>query len=99
MRRYLSGETGGFIYCAARKGVTGAKTSFGKETDNFLTRVRNFAKTPTAVGFGIQNREDIRFLQGKCDIAIIGTQLLKVLEQEGLSGVKRYLRSLSAFKR
>ncbi|MGK5506719.1 tryptophan synthase subunit alpha [Brevibacillus formosus] len=95
---YLSAETGGFIYCAARKGVTGAKTSFGKETDKFLTRVRNLAKTPIAVGFGIQNGEDLHFLQGKCDIAIIGTQLLKVLEQEGLSGVKRYLGSLSVLK-
>jgi tryptophan synthase alpha chain len=95
---YLSSETGGLIYCAARKGVTGAKTSFGKETDNFLTRVRNLAKTPIAVGFGIQNRKDIHFLQGKCDIAIIGTQLLKVLEQEGLSGVKSFLCSLSVLK-
>jgi tryptophan synthase alpha chain len=84
---YLSEQTGGFLYCAARKGVTGSKTSFGHEADEFLSRVRGFAKTPIAVGFGIQSGEDIAFLQGKCDIAIIGTQLLNVLEQDGLNGV------------
>ncbi|WP_237690783.1 tryptophan synthase subunit alpha [Paenibacillus caui] len=92
---YLSEQTGGFLYCAARKGVTGSKTAFGKETDEFLTRVRSQAKTPIAVGFGIQSEEDVRFLHGKCDIAIIGTQLLKVLEQDGLNGVKRFLKSLA----
>jgi len=92
--RYLTGQTGGFLYCAARKGVTGSKTSFGGETDAFLSRVAGYAKTPVAVGFGIQSAEDVAYLQGKCDIAIIGTQLLKVLEQEGLTGVERFLRSL-----
>ncbi|MEW9701980.1 tryptophan synthase subunit alpha [Paenibacillus sp. SI8] len=91
---YLSEQTGGFLYCAARKGVTGSKTSFGHETDEFLARVRGSAKTPIAVGFGIQNGEDVACLQGKCDIAIIGTQLLNVLEQDGLTGVERFLKSL-----
>ncbi|WP_253735751.1 tryptophan synthase subunit alpha [Paenibacillus sp. FJAT-26967] len=95
---YLSEQTQGFIYCAARKGVTGAKTSFGTETDEFLNRVRKVSTKPIAVGFGIQSGEDLQFLQGKCDIAIIGTQLLKVLEREGLGGVSQYLKSMSAFK-
>lgn len=93
---YLSAQTGGFLYCAARKGVTGSKTSFGDETSEFLSRVREFAKTPIAVGFGIQSGEDVAFLQGKCDIAIIGTQLLNVLEKEGLIGVDRFLKSIHA---
>jgi len=92
---HLSALTGGFLYCAARKGVTGSKTAFGRETDEFLNRVQRFAKTPVAVGFGIQNAEDVAFLQGKCDIAIIGTQLLNVLERDGLLGVERFLKSVS----
>ncbi|GAA3404861.1 tryptophan synthase subunit alpha [Paenibacillus hodogayensis] len=91
---YLSQQTGGFLYCAARKGVTGSKTAFGRETDDFLARVRHYARTPVAVGFGIQDAADVAFLQGKCDIAIIGTQLLNVLEQSGLAGVERFLASL-----
>ncbi|QMV41255.1 tryptophan synthase subunit alpha [Cohnella cholangitidis] len=60
-----------------------------------LNRVHCFANTPVAVGFGIQNAEDVAFLQGKCDIAIIGTQLLNVLERDGLPGVERFLKSVS----
>ncbi|WP_433942911.1 tryptophan synthase subunit alpha [Paenibacillus sp. SN-8-1] len=95
---YLSEQTGGFLYCAARKGVTGSRTAFDQSTDEFLGRVREVAKIPVAVGFGIQSSEDVNFLQGKCDIAIIGTQLLNVLEQEGLSGVERVLKSLPTLK-
>lgn len=91
---YLSAETGGFLYCAARKGVTGAKTSLNEEAETFLARARSLTETPLAVGFGIQNEADLRFLEGKCDMAIIGTKLLKVLEQEGLAGVEYYLKSL-----
>ncbi|NBD22365.1 tryptophan synthase subunit alpha [Paenibacillus glycinis] len=92
---YLSRQTGGFLYCAARKGVTGSKTTFGEETDAFLARVRAVARTPVAVGFGIQHAEDVAFLRGKSDIAIIGTRLLTLLEEEGLPGVERFLKSLS----
>ncbi|QHW29971.1 tryptophan synthase subunit alpha [Paenibacillus rhizovicinus] len=93
---YLSGQTGGFLYCAARKGVTGSKTSFGEESDEFLNRARTAAKTPIAVGFGIQSAEDVAFLKGKCDIAIIGTQLLIILERDGLAGVEQFLKSLAS---
>ncbi|MCR8630964.1 tryptophan synthase subunit alpha [Paenibacillus radicis (ex Xue et al. 2023)] len=93
---YLSEQTGGFLYCAPRKGVTGSRTAFGDETDDFLSRVRGFAKTPIAVGFGIQTGEDVAFLQGKCDIAIIGTQLLNILEKDGLTGVERFLKSVNS---
>lgn len=91
----LAEQTSGFLYCAARKGVTGAKTALGRETNDFLTRARRVARTPIGVGFGVHTPEDLRFLQGKCDIAIIGTKLLHVLEQDGLAGVERFLCTLN----
>ncbi|OXM84859.1 tryptophan synthase subunit alpha [Paenibacillus rigui] len=93
---YLSSQTGGFLYCVARKGVTGSRTTFEHEQALFLESCRQAAHTPTAVGFGIQDRSDVQYLTGKTDIAIIGTQLLKVLEAEGLSGVRSLLHSMTA---
>ncbi|MDF2722625.1 MAG: tryptophan synthase susbunit alpha [Paenibacillus sp.] len=92
----LASQTGGLLYCAARKGVTGAKTEFGDATDVFLARVRQYARTPIAVGFGIQNGEDIASLRGKCDIAVIGTQMLLKLEREGLSGMRQFIGQLQS---
>jgi len=39
--------------------------------------------------------DDVAYLQGKCDIAIIGTRLLQLLEQDGLPGVSRFLAGLA----
>ncbi|WP_240041402.1 tryptophan synthase subunit alpha [Paenibacillus ginsengarvi] len=93
---WLAERTSGFLYCAARKGVTGAKTEFGGGTDEFLARARKAARTPLAVGFGIQNGDDLAYLRGKCDIAIIGTQMLLELERNGLDGMGRFLEELQS---
>ncbi|WP_231506234.1 tryptophan synthase subunit alpha [Paenibacillus sp. UNC451MF] len=92
---YVANETDGFLYCVARKGLTGSKTEFDDATSVFLARCRQYAQTPIGVGFGIQHPDDIRYLVGKTDIAIVGSQLLKVLESEGLQGVKSFLQSIS----
>jgi tryptophan synthase alpha chain len=91
---YLANKTEGFLYCAARKGVTGFKTSFGDATTDFLLRCRQYSSTPIAVGFGIQRPEDVRYLVNKSDIAIVGSTLLNVLEAEGTPGVREFLLSL-----
>jgi tryptophan synthase alpha chain len=91
---YLTNKTEGFLYCAARKGVTGFKTSFDDATTDFLLRCRQYSSTPIAVGFGVQRPEDVRYLVDKSDIAAVGSALLNVLEAEGIPGVKEFLLSL-----
>lgn len=91
---YLANKAEGFWYCAARKGVTGFKTSFGDATTDFLSRCRQYASTPIAVGFGVQRPEDVRYLVNKSDIAIVGSTLLNVWEAEGTPGVREFLLSL-----
>jgi tryptophan synthase alpha chain len=91
---YLAKKTKGFLYCVARKGVTGSPTPFGDATTDFLLRCRQYASTPIAVGFGIQRPEDVRYLVDKSDIAIVGSTLLHVLEAEGTAGVREFLLSL-----
>lgn len=92
---FLANKTEGLLYCVARKGVTGSKTSFDDATTQFILRCRKHSPTPIGVGFGIQNSDDIQYLVGKSDIAIVGSQLLKVLESDGISGVRQLLLSLS----
>ncbi len=84
----------GFIYCVARKGITGMKTDFSGELENYLNRCRKAANLPLALGFGVKNRDDISFLEGKADVAIIGTQSILAMEKEGIPGLKRFILSL-----
>ncbi|WP_078557174.1 tryptophan synthase subunit alpha [Bacillus alkalicellulosilyticus] len=91
---YISKYCKGFMYCAARKGVTGYKTEFNEEISQFLNTCKQVTELPIGVGFGIQKKEDIDFLKNKADVAIIGSELLKILENNGLEGVEEFLNSL-----
>ena len=90
----LANHGSGFIYCVARKGVTGSNTSFSEELDNYLKRCRKSTDLPIALGFGVKDREDIEFLTNKVDIAVIGTQTIKVVETKGVNFVGEYIKSL-----
>jgi len=92
--KYIASFAGGFIYCVARKGVTGKDTDFSSELAAYLSRCRQTTQLPIAVGFGIQEKRDVDFLKGKADIAVIGTQSIRIMEQEGVKAVGDFVRTL-----
>ncbi|MFK7862137.1 MAG: tryptophan synthase subunit alpha [Granulosicoccus sp.] len=94
--RFLSESSSGFIYTVARKGVTGKDTAFSQELEDYLTRCKNNTDLPIAVGFGVKSREDIEFLRGKVDIAVVGSETIRVMEQEGVAAVKPFIETLVA---
>ena len=91
---YISSFARGFIYCIARKGVTGENTNFSEELAAFLTRCREVTALPLALGFGVKEKVHIGFLKGKADIAVIGSQTIRVMEQKGIASVRDFIRSL-----
>ncbi len=90
----IAGVADGFVYCVARKGVTGDRTEFSQQIDRYLARCRRATRLPLAVGFGVKDRADIEFLTGKADIAVIGTQALRVVEEKGIAALGDFLRRL-----
>jgi tryptophan synthase alpha chain len=90
----LEGFADGFIYCVARRGVTGAATSFGPEFDAYIARCRAATDLPLAVGFGIRGREDVDHLLGKADIAVIGSETIRIVEEHGPEAVGPFLAGL-----
>lgn len=92
--RMLAGHGRGFIYCVARKGVTGQQTAFSQELEGYLARCRQATDLPLALGFGVKDRADINFLRGKVDIAVIGTETIRLVDQHGVGAVEGFIRSL-----
>jgi tryptophan synthase alpha chain len=90
----LAGHAHGFIYCVARKGVTGKKSEFDQDFDGYLARCRAATDLPLAVGFGIQSKEDIELLKGKADMAVIGSRTIKLVEAEGAEAVGPFIAGL-----
>jgi tryptophan synthase alpha chain len=92
--RHIAEHGHGFIYCVARKGVTGLETDFSSQLDTHLERCRQASSLPLAVGFGVKDRDDVRFLTGKADIAVVGSQAIRVLDEHGVAGVGEFIRDL-----
>ena len=94
--RMIASHGRGFVYCVARKGVTGAKTSFSESLDAYLARCRAATSLPIALGFGVESREDVSFLRGKADIAVVGSQTLRVVRDQGVAAAGPFMRGLVA---
>lgn len=84
----------GFIYCVARRGVTGKKSEFDDEFNSYLARCRAATDKPIAVGFGIQNKDDVLTLKGKADMAVIGSQTIRLVDEKGPRAVGPFIASL-----
>jgi tryptophan synthase alpha chain len=92
----IAAQASGFVYCVARKGVTGKPTDLTGGVEAFMARCRKATRLPLALGFGIKTAADVRAVRGLADIAIVGTACLEAWEQSGPDGYRRFLASLAA---
>ena len=92
--KYIASFARGFVYCVARKGVTGLDTSFSQQLEGYLGRCRAATNLPLALGFGVKDRADVDFLKGKADIAVIGTQTIRLMDKGGVGAVKDFIEGL-----
>jgi tryptophan synthase alpha chain len=90
----IASHSSGFVYCVARKGVTGSETAFSSELSSYLARARAATSLPLAVGFGVKEKQDVDFLRGRADIAVVGSETLRVLDRGGLAAVAPFLTGL-----
>jgi tryptophan synthase alpha chain len=86
----------GMVYAVARKGVTGRRTELEEGIYGFVDRCRRATDQPLGLGFGLRQGEDLRRLQGRVEVAIVGSALLESWEQGGPEGYGELLRELCA---
>ncbi len=91
---YLASKGSGFIYCVARKGVTGGQTEFSGGLEDYLKKCRRAVNLPLAVGFGVKNRADVEYLTGRADIAVIGSETIRIVNRDGSGAVGEFLKNL-----
>ena len=94
--QFLDQNSSGFMYCVARKGVTGKDTAFSDDLAQYLAQCRANTRLPLAVGFGVKSKEDVDFLRGKADIAVVGSETIRVMEQGGVEAVRPFIETLVA---
>jgi tryptophan synthase alpha chain len=91
--RAIAQHARGFVYCVARKGVTGAQTEFA-ELGAYLQRCRRATSLPLALGFGIKDRAGVDAIRGQADIAVIGSETIRVVDRDGVAAVGPFIRGL-----
>jgi tryptophan synthase alpha chain len=92
----IARQARGFVYCTARKGVTGKQTHLDASLEAFMARCRRATSVPLGLGFGLRTGADLRRLHGLADIGIVGTALLAAWEQGGEAQYARLLYDLQA---
>ena len=89
-------QASGFVYCTARKGVTGRQTDLSEGVAEFLDRCRTATTLPLGLGFGIRTAADVRGVRGLADIVIVGTAGLAAWEERGEDGYRQFMKTLTA---
>lgn len=84
----------GFVYYVSRTGVTGAQKELSSTLTSELAEVRKSVKKPLAVGFGIATPEQARIVAQSGDGVVVGSALVKLVEQYGATA--DMIKNLSA---
>lgn len=75
----------GFVYTLARTGITGERSD-APDVASRVAMLRSATETPIAVGFGIGSREHVRSVLEHADAAIVGSALVRRLEDAEAPG-------------
>jgi tryptophan synthase alpha chain len=86
----------GFVYCVSVVGITGERDRLPEALTAQLARLRTVTDLPLCVGFGVSRPDHVRHLRDIADGVIVGSALVKKLEQGGPAAVVQAVRELSA---
>ena len=96
----IAAASSGFVYVVSRPGITGATAALPEELPERLRRLRGVTDLPMAVGFGVSSAQQVREVVGVADAAIVGSALVKVIEQADADRVRedagRFMRELAS---
>ena len=84
----IATESKGFLYCVSSTGVTGVRSGYTTDFDDFFGTIRKYAKCPCAVGFGISGPEQAKKMSGYCDGVIVGSAIVRIFEEKGADAPK-----------
>jgi len=93
--RLIARHTRDWIYLVSLKGVTGARAALPPDLPRFVARVRRLTDRPLCVGFGISTPAQARAVARIADGVIVGSALLRAVEDGGVAAGARLVRRLA----
>jgi tryptophan synthase alpha chain len=85
----------GFIYLVSIAGITGVRNELPPDLGKFICKVKQIAKQPVCVGFGISTPEQAAQVAKTADGVIIGSKLIQLLETDDKywTGTQSFIRN------
>ena len=93
----IAREAEGFIYLVSSLGVTGTRSEITTDLAPIIRTIRENAKVPVAIGFGISAPEQAKAMAALSDGAIVGSAIEKILAAHGKEApehIGNYVRSM-----
>lgn len=93
----IAREAEGFLYLVSSLGVTGARTKITTDLSSIVNAIRQNTDIPCAIGFGISTPEQAKQMAGISDGVIVGSAIIKLLEQYGKDApahIRSYVKSM-----
>jgi tryptophan synthase alpha chain len=96
--RRVAEASRGFIYAVSRTGVTGERQSLSEDARPLVERLRGLTDLPVALGFGISSPEQVRAAAAVADGVVVGSALVRFLEENPDGDVGEQVRWLTSAK-
>ncbi len=93
----IAKEADGFIYLVSSLGVTGTRSEISTDLKSIVDVIRQNTSVPCAIGFGISTPEQAKKMADIADGAIVGSAIIKIIEQYGKDAPKHvgeYVKSM-----
>ena len=93
----IAKEAEGFIYLVSSLGVTGVRNEIKTDLAAIVDVIRKHTDVPCAIGFGISKPEQAKRMADIADGAIVGSAIVKLLEQYGKQApeqIAAYVKSM-----
>ena len=84
-------KSGGFLYYVSIMGITGTKVPPLEKVKNSVEKIKLKNNLPVVVGFGIKTKEQVSSISKFADGSVIGSSLVKIIEDSINSGNKKSL--------
>lgn len=93
----IAKEATGFIYLVSSLGVTGVRSEITTDIASIAKIIKENAKVPFAIGFGISTPEQAKKMANDGDGVIVGSAIIKIIGEHGKDAAKyvgEYVKSM-----
>lgn len=94
----IASQAQGFIYLVSSMGVTGMRNSIETDVKGIVETIKSVTDTPVAIGFGINNPEQVKYFKDIVDGIIVGSAIVNIIKEhqnQSHETLYNYVRTLT----